>query len=73
MSQTPAIDSGEPAAQAHMRFDDNPLLAMLFGEHDRHIAQLEHSLGVMIASRGNELEISGPSESVDVAQAVLSE
>ena len=73
MSQTPAIDSGEPAAQAHMRFDDNTLLAMLFGEHDRHIAQLEHSLGVMIASRGNELEISGPSESVDVAQAVLSE
>ena len=73
MSQTSAIDSGEPAAQAHMRFDDNTLLAMLFGEHDRHIAQLEHSLGVMIASRGNELEISGPSESVAVAQAVLSE
>lgn len=76
MSTIPIIksgDSGAPAAQAHMRFDDNTLLAMLFGEHDRNIAQIEHSLGVMIASRGNELEISGPSEPVDLAQAVLAE
>jgi phosphate starvation-inducible PhoH-like protein len=54
-----------------MRFDDNSLLAMLFGEHDRHIAQIEHALGVTIGSRGNELEISGPSDSVDVAKTVL--
>ncbi len=73
MSQIPAINPGEAAAQAHMRFDDNSLLAMLFGEHDRHIAQLEHNLGVMIASRGNELEISGPTENVDVAKTVLCE
>ena len=64
------MDSG---AQTHMRFDDNTLLAMLFGEHDRHIAQIEHALGVMIGSRGNELEISGPSEAVGVAKAVLNE
>ena len=57
----------------HMRFDDNAVLAMLFGEHDRHIAQIEHALGVIIGSRGNELEISGPSEPVDVAKTVLNE
>ena len=66
-------ESGAPSAQTRLRFDDNTLLAMLFGEHDRHIAQIEHALGVMIGSRGNELEISGPSEAVGVAQAVLNE
>ncbi|MEE8173264.1 MAG: PhoH family protein [Alphaproteobacteria bacterium] len=67
------MESDGASAQTHMRFDDNALLAMLFGEHDRHIAQIEHALGVMIGSRGNELEISGPSEPVSVAKAVLSE
>ena len=76
MSQLPVRDSGEsgaPSAQTHMRFDDNTLLAMLFGEHDRHIAQIENAFGVMIGSRGNELEISGPTEPVGVATAVLNE
>ena len=66
-------ESGDSSAQTHMRFDDNTLLAMLFGEHDRHIAQIEHALGVMIVARGNELKISGPSEAVGVAKAVLNE
>ena len=76
MSQLPVRNSGEsgaPSAQTHMRFDDNTLLAMLFGEHDRHIGQIENALGVMIGSRGNELEISGPTEPVGVATAVLNE
>ena len=73
MSRDPAFKSGEKSAQTRMRFDDNALLAMLFGEHDRHIAHIEHDLGVMIGSRGNELEISGPSESVKLAKAVLKE
>lgn len=76
MSHIPVMnsgESGESVGAAHMRFDDNSLLAMLFGEHDRHIAQIEHALGVIIASRGNELEISGPTEEVGVAEAVLSE
>jgi len=66
-------DPGKMSAQTHMRFDDNALLAILFGEHDRNIAQIEHALGVMIASRGNELEISGPSEPVQLAKTVLNE
>lgn len=79
MSQLPVIEPGKsgessaPSAQTHIVFDDNAVLAMLFGEHDRHIAQIEHALGVIIGSRGNELEISGPPESVGVAKAVLNE
>ncbi len=66
-------DPDKTSAQTHMRFDENALLAMLFGEHDRNIAQIEHKLGVMISSRGNELEISGPSEPVHLAKAVLND
>ena len=79
MSQLPVIEpgksgeSGAPSAQTHMRFDDNAVLAMLFGEHERYIAQIEHALGVVIGSRGNELEISGPTEPVGVAKTVLNE
>ena len=54
-----------------MRFDDNTVLAMLFGEHDRNIAQIEHTLGVIIGSRGNELEISGPTEPVSYTHLTL--
>ena len=79
MSQLPVIEpgksgeSGAPSAQTHMRFDDNAVLAMLFGEHERYIAQIEHALGVVIGSRGNELEISGPIEPVGMAKTVLNE
>jgi len=71
LSHAPALNADGSAAPVHMRFDDNALLVILFGEHDRHIAQIEHALDVMISSRGNELEISGPSESVGVAKTVL--
>ena len=41
-------------------FDDNRLLAALFGEHDEHLALIEHRLGVDIARRGNRVAIKGP-------------
>lgn len=62
--------AGEPLI---MRFDDNALLTQLFGEHDHHLARIERSLGVMVSSRGNEVAISGPPESVETARAVLAD
>ena len=53
-------------------FDDNRLLAALFGEHDEHLALVEHRLGVDIAPRGNRIAIKGPLAARDNAQAVLS-
>jgi phosphate starvation-inducible PhoH-like protein len=53
-------------------FDDNRLLAALFGEHDEHLALIEHRLGVDIAPRGNRIAIKGPLAARDSAQAVLS-
>ena len=54
-----------------MRFDDNTLLPLLFGDHDRHLVRIEHALGVVLRSRGNEVAISGPASSVAATEAVL--
>jgi phosphate starvation-inducible protein PhoH and related proteins len=51
-------DIAEPG-QVFLQFEDNSLLAMLFGEHDRHLARIEADLGVSVVSRGNRLAISG--------------
>ncbi|MHA1113245.1 MAG: PhoH family protein [Alphaproteobacteria bacterium] len=54
-----------------MRFDDNRLLALLFGEHDCNLARIEQRLGVSVASRGNTLAISGPPDVADRAREAL--
>ncbi|MFZ5671967.1 MAG: PhoH family protein [Pseudomonadota bacterium] len=52
-------------------FDDNRLLAPLFGEHDEHLALIEHRLGVDITPRGNRISVKGPQSARDNAQMVL--
>ena len=47
-----------------LQFDDNSLLPMLFGEHDQNLARLERQLGVSIASRGNQVAVTGPEDAV---------
>ncbi len=54
-----------------MEFDDNRLLPVLFGEHDKHLAQIEQRLGVTLHNRGNVLDISGPSGDADIARDAL--
>ena len=64
--------SGAPGeAGAQIRFDDNTLLPLLFGDHDRHLVRIEHALGVVLRSRGNEVAISGPPSSVAATEEVL--
>ena len=64
--------SGAPGeAGAHIRFDDNSLLPLLFGDHDRHLVRIEHALGVVLRSRGNEVAISGPPSAVAATESVL--
>ena len=60
---------GDPAI--HLRFDDNSLLPMLFGEHDRNLARIEQAFGVSLHSLGNTLTISGDDADVDTARAAL--
>ncbi len=53
-------------------FEDNSLLPMLYGEHDTHLTRIEHQLGVSLASRGNRVTVTGPSEATQRAELVLS-
>ncbi len=60
MSGAPGRDAVKaPAESATLSFDDNALLSQLFGEHDRHLARIEQSFDVKLASRGNVLAITG--------------
>ena len=56
-----------------LQFDDNTLLALLLGDHDRHLARLEQGFGVRLSSRGNRVAIQGETARVDAAQAALTQ
>jgi len=68
VSQPPSL-SVTPAA--HLEFDDNRLLPLLFGEYDQNLARIEQQLGVSLVSRGNQLAITGPPDSVGAARETL--
>ncbi|HZB92701.1 MAG TPA: PhoH family protein, partial [Stellaceae bacterium] len=57
--------------RVQMQFDDNSLLAQLFGERDENLDRIERKLGVSVVSRGNRIAISGPTARTDVARAAL--
>jgi phosphate starvation-inducible PhoH-like protein len=63
--------NGGAGAALQLQFDDNSLLPLLFGEHDRHIARIEQKLGLRIASRGNRLAIEGPHSASEAAKIAL--
>ncbi|MDP6390750.1 MAG: PhoH family protein [Alphaproteobacteria bacterium] len=69
MSSVTRPDEDEGAI--HVDFDDNRLLPLLYGEHDKHLAQIENRLGVSLISRGNHLAISGPTEAAEIASTAL--
>ncbi|MBV1797296.1 PhoH family protein [Siccirubricoccus sp. G192] len=54
-----------------LQFDDNALLPLLYGEHDRNLARIEQRLGIRLGSRGNRLTIAGAPERTEMAEAVL--
>jgi phosphate starvation-inducible PhoH-like protein len=58
-------------ASVHIQFDDNNLLPLLFGAHDKHLARIEQQLDVSLASRGNHIVIAGPAESTHIARTAL--
>lgn len=59
------------ATRLQMTFADNTLLPLLYGEHDSHLARIEHQLGVSLASRGNTVTISGSPEAAEAARSAL--
>jgi phosphate starvation-inducible protein PhoH and related proteins len=65
------LRSSSDTAPLHLQFDDNTLLPLLYGEHDRHLARIEQRLGVSLHTRGNQLAISGPPSAADRARDAL--
>ena len=65
------ILSTEAVRRIGLQFDDNTLVPLLFGEHDRHLAQIEEELDVEISARGNELVVTGPKLKLKMAQTVF--
>jgi phosphate starvation-inducible PhoH-like protein len=64
----PPPDTRQPEV---LKFDDNSLLPLLYGEHDQNLARIESQLGVSMASRGNRLAVSGPADAVKSANIAL--
>jgi phosphate starvation-inducible protein PhoH and related proteins len=54
-----------------LAFEDTRLLLPLFGEHDEHLALIEHRLGVAITPRGNRVAIRGGERAVEDARSAL--
>ncbi len=72
IAASPASSTLPPSAKAlTLQFNDNALLPLLFGDHDRHLVRLEQGLGVRLASRGNRIAISGEPTRVQAAEAAL--
>ena len=42
----------------HLKFDDNSLVSLLCGEHDRYLVHMEKALGISIVLRGNFFSIT---------------
>jgi phosphate starvation-inducible PhoH-like protein len=66
----PLSKSAEPVS-VQLDFDDNRLLPLLFGAHDKHLAQIEQKLAVSLTSRGNQLIISGPADAAELAKRAM--
>ncbi len=64
------IAEGEARALT-MQFNDNALLQLLLGDHDRHLVRLEQGLGVRLACRGNRVSIGGDPGRVALARSAL--
>ncbi len=56
LSASPPGPSGKGLT---LQFNDNTLLPLLLGDHDRHLARIEQALGVRLACRGNRVNIGG--------------
>ncbi len=70
MSDTAA--TGRSADVRRMTFDDNALLPVLYGNHDRHLVRIEQLANVQLSARGNQLAIAGTADDAAIAHKAIS-
>ncbi len=54
-----------------LRFDDNRLCALLFGQHHEHLALIEQQIPASLATRGNLVTVTGEACAVEAACTLL--
>ena len=59
MPATGMNENGGQPGDITIAFEDNRVASLLFGEHDRNLALIEHHVGVDILPRGNRLTLRG--------------
>jgi phosphate starvation-inducible PhoH-like protein len=67
------LNSDEPPSQHSFVLEPNDArhLAILCGQFDQHLRQIEQRLGVTVRARGNEFTVSGPEPDVASASALI--
>ena len=63
--------TGRGADVRRMTFDDNALLPLLYGNHDRHLVRIEQIANVQLSARGNQLAIAGAADDAAIAHKAL--
>ena len=70
-SLAPAATPSNGGKAITVQFNDNMLLPLLLGDHDRHLVRIEQALGVRMSCRGNRVAIAGDAARVELAQNAL--
>ncbi len=70
-SLAPAANPPNGGKAITVQFNDNLLLPLLLGDHDRHLVRIEQALGVRMSCRGNRVAISGDAVKVEAAENAL--
>ncbi len=63
---------GRAADVRRMTFEDNAMLPLLYGNHDRHLVRIEQLANVQLSARGNQLAIAGSADDAAIAHKALS-
>src|SRR5471032_2894158 len=54
-----------------MAFEDNAVVAQLYGHHDSNLVRIEALTGAQLNARGNQMDVTGEGEEVTVASKAL--
>ena len=54
-----------------MAFDDNSVVAQLYGHHDSNLVRIEALTGAQLNARGNQMDVTGEGDEVTVASKAL--
>ena len=66
-----ALSAASDMGHISLSYDDNRLVADLFGEYDQNLARIEQKLNIEAIARGNRVTIKGPADLCDQAKLAL--